>query len=92
MLYGHTLLGSSRHDGDAWYATLGVTANSDNKGTSPEFLLGGSRSFAQQKFFFTLGAYIGERQKLDGGLQVGQTIPSTLTPFLLPSLKVAVIW
>jgi hypothetical protein len=79
MLYGHTLLGSSRHDGDAWYATLGVTANSDSKGTSPEFLLGGSRSFAQQKFFATLGAYIGEQQKLDGGLQVGQTIPSTLT-------------
>jgi hypothetical protein len=79
MLYGHTLLYSSRHDHDAWYATLGVTANSDNKGTSPEFLLGGSRSFAQQKFFVTLGAYIGEQQKLDGGLQVGQTIPSTLS-------------
>jgi hypothetical protein len=79
MLYGHTLLGSAHHDSDAWYATLGITANSDNKGTDPEFLLGGSRSFAQEKFFFTLGAYIGERQKLDGGLQVGQTIPSTLT-------------
>jgi hypothetical protein len=79
MLYGHTLMYSKRHDSDAWYATLGVTANSDSKGTSPEFLLGGSRSFAQQKFFLTLGAYIGERQKLDGGLQVGQTIPSTLT-------------
>ena len=79
MLYGHTLLYSSRHDHDAWYATFGVTANSDNKGTTPEFLLGGSRSFAQHKFFVTLGAYIGEQQKLDGGLQVGQTIPSTLT-------------
>ena len=49
------------------------------KGTDPEFLLGASRSFAHQRFFFTLGGYIGERQKLDGGLQVGQTIPSTLT-------------
>ncbi len=79
MLYGHTLLYSTRHDSDAWYATFGVTANSDSKGTSPEFLLGGSRSFAQQRFFFTFGSYIGEKQKLDGGLQVGQVIPATLT-------------
>lgn len=79
MLYGHVLLYSRRHDPDAWYGTFGVTSNSDTKGTDPEFLLGLSRSFAQQRFFLTAGAYIGERQKLDAGLQVGQTIPSTLT-------------
>jgi hypothetical protein len=79
MLYGHTLLYSRRHDSDAWYATLGVTANSDNKGTDPEFLAGFSRSWAQQKFFTTVGAYIGERQKLDDNLYVGETIPSSLT-------------
>ena len=79
MLYAHTLLYSRRHDPDAWYATFGVTANSDSKGTDPEFLLGFSRSLVQQRCFFTLGAYIGERQKLDGGLHVGDTIPSTLT-------------
>jgi hypothetical protein len=79
MLYGHVLLGYGRHDPDAWYGTLGVTAKSDNQGTDPEFLVGFSRSVAQQRFFFTLGAYIGEKQKLDGGLQLGQTIPSSLT-------------
>jgi hypothetical protein len=79
MLYGHVLLYSRRHDSDAWYGTFGVTANSDTQGTDPEFLLGFSRSFAHQRFFFTGGAYLGERQKLDGGLMVGQTIPSTLT-------------
>lgn len=79
MLYGHALLYSKRHDPDAWYATFGVTANSDNKGTDPEFLLGFSRSLAQQKFFATAGVYLGERQKLDGGLQIGQVIPSSLT-------------
>jgi hypothetical protein len=79
MLYGHTYLYSRRHDPDAFYATFGVTANSDNKGTDPEFLVGLSRSIAQQKFFITAGAYIGERQKLDGGLHVGDTIPSSLT-------------
>jgi hypothetical protein len=79
MLYGHVLLGSSRHDSDAWYGTFGVTANSDSQGTDPEFLFGFSRSFAQQRFFLTGGAYVGERQKLDGGLMVGQVIPSTLT-------------
>lgn len=79
MLYGHTLLYSGRHDSDAWYATLGVTSNSDDKGTDPEFLAGFSRSLAQQKFFVTAGAYFGERQKLDGGLYVGETIPTSLT-------------
>jgi hypothetical protein len=79
MLLGHTLLYSRRHDPDAWYATMGVTANSDSKGTSPEFLLGFSRSLVQQRFFVTLGTYIGEKQKLDGGLQVGQVIPAALT-------------
>jgi hypothetical protein len=79
MLYGHTRLYSGRHDSDAWYATLGVTSNSDDKGTDPEFLAGFSRSFAQQKFFVTAGAYFGERQKLDGGLYVGETIPTSLT-------------
>jgi hypothetical protein len=80
MLYGNVLLPwYARHDSDAWYGTLGVTAKSDNQSTDPEFLVGFSRSVAQQRFFFTLGAYIGEKQKLDGGLQLGQTIPSSLT-------------
>lgn len=79
MLYGHVLLGYRRHDPDAWYGTLGVTAKSDNQSTDPEFLVGVSRSVAQQRFFFTAGAYIGEKQKLDGGLQLGQAIPSSLT-------------
>lgn len=80
MLYGHVLLPWYwRHDPEAFYATFGVTAKTDSQGTNPEFLLGLSRGFAQQRFFLTAGAYIGERQKLDGGLQVGQVIPSTLT-------------
>jgi hypothetical protein len=80
MLYGHVLMPwYPRHQSDAWYGTLGVTAKSDSKGTDLEFLLGFSRSFAQQRFFLTTGAYIGEKQTLDGGLQVGSTIPSSLT-------------
>jgi hypothetical protein len=81
MLYGHAFIPwfDRRHDSDAWYATFGVTANSDNKGTSPEFLFGLSRSFVQQRFFVTAGAYLGERQKLDGGLHIGDVIPSTFT-------------
>lgn len=81
MLYGHTYLSwlNTRHDPDGFYATFGVTANSDNKGTDPEFLFGLSRSFVQQRFFLTAGAYLGERQKLDGGLYVGEVIPSSFT-------------
>ena len=80
MLYGHVLLPRyARHQGDAFYGTLGVTAKSDSKGVDPEFLLGFSRSFAQQRFFFTTGAYIGQKQRLDGGLQLGKPIPTSLT-------------
>jgi hypothetical protein len=81
MLYGHAFIPwfDRRHDPDAWFATLGVTANSDDKGTDPEFLFGLSRSFVQQRFFVTAGAYVGERQKLDGGLYVGEVIPSMFT-------------
>lgn len=80
MLYGHILLPVGRkHDPEGWFGTVGVTASSDNKGTSPEFLLGISRSLANQKFFLTAGAYIGEQQKLDAGLKVGEVIPSSLT-------------
>jgi hypothetical protein len=79
MLFAHTLLAYSRHDADAWYATLGVTSSSDNQSTNPEFLVGISRSLAQQRFFITGGAYIGEQQKLAGGLALGQVLPSTFT-------------
>ena len=78
MVYSHARLFNQDRSGDAWYATLGVTANSDNKGTSPEFLLGASRS-VHQRFFLTAGAYIGEQQRLDGGLHVGDVIPSSFT-------------
>jgi hypothetical protein len=79
MLFAHTLLAYKRHDPDAWYATLGVTSSSDNQSTDPEFLIGISRSLAQQRFFITGGAYIGEQQALAGGLTLGQVLPSTFT-------------
>ena len=79
MLYGHVRLHEEDHHSEAWYATLGVTANSDNKGTSPEFLLGLSRSLLQQRFFATAGVYLGQQQRLDGGLHVGDVIPSSFT-------------
>jgi hypothetical protein len=79
LLFGYAFIPwfDRRHDPNAWYATFGVTANSESKGT--EFLFGLSRSFVQQRFFVTAGAYLGERRKLDGGLYVGQVIPSTFT-------------
>jgi hypothetical protein len=81
MLYGHALIPflTVRHNPEAWYATVGVSSSSDNKGTDPEFLFGLSRSLVQQRFFITAGAYVGERQKLAGGLYPGEVIPSTFT-------------
>jgi hypothetical protein len=80
MLFAHTRIAMlPRWRSEAFFATLGVTANSDNQGTAPEFFVGGSVSLAQSKFFLSAGAYLGQQQHLDGGLYVGQAIPSSLT-------------
>jgi hypothetical protein len=80
MLFAHTRITMlPRWRSEAFFASLGVTAHSDNQGTDPEFFVGGSVSFAQSKFFLSAGTYIGKQQSLDGGLFVGQAIPSGLT-------------
>jgi len=60
------------------FFTVGVTAKNDNQGTSAEYLFGLSLPWAQDHIFATLGAYVGQKQKLSG-LFVGEAIPSTLT-------------
>ncbi|HEX3740795.1 MAG TPA: hypothetical protein VHV29_13930 [Terriglobales bacterium] len=65
--------------------SFGITAKSDDKGTTPEYLLGPSWALAAQKLFLTFGAYAGEQQRLLGGLSVGQT--TTLSAANLPVAK-----
>jgi hypothetical protein len=60
------------------YLSAGITAKGDNKGTVPEYLIGLSTSFVNQRIFVTAGAYIGQRQNLQGGLREGDTVPSAL--------------
>lgn len=53
--------------------SFGITAKADDKGTSPEYLVGPSWAFIDRHLFITLGAYAGQQQRLLGGLAVGQT-------------------
>jgi hypothetical protein len=53
--------------------SFGITAKADDKGTSPEYLVGPSWAFIDRHLFITLGAYAGQQQRLLGGLAIGQT-------------------
>ncbi|HXJ12911.1 MAG TPA: hypothetical protein VNH19_11610 [Candidatus Limnocylindrales bacterium] len=65
--------------------SFGITAKSDDKGTSPEYLVGPSWAFIDRQLFITLGAYAGQQQRLLGGLAVGQT--TSLSAANLPIAK-----
>lgn len=65
--------------------SLGITAKSDDKGTSPEFLIGPSWAFIDRQLFIAVGAYAGQQQRLLGGLAVGQL--TTLSSANLPIAK-----
>jgi len=53
------------------HLSTGVTAKSDNKGTSVEYLFGPSFSFLDRHFFLTGGAFAARRQILADGLFLG---------------------
>jgi hypothetical protein len=65
--------------------TVGITAKADDKGTSPEYLIGPSWALLRRQLFITAGAYAGQQQRLLGGLQVGQS--TTLSAANLPVAK-----
>jgi hypothetical protein len=65
--------------------SFGITAKSDDKGTSPEYLVGPSWALAGRQLILTLGAYDGKQQRLLGGLHVGD--PTTLSAANLPIAK-----
>jgi hypothetical protein len=65
--------------------SFGITAKSDDKGTSPEYMVGPSWAFIDRQLFITLGAYAGQQQRLLGGLAVGQT--TSLSAANLPVAK-----
>jgi hypothetical protein len=65
--------------------SVGITAKADDKGTSPEYLIGPSWAFVKRQLFITVGAYAGQQQRLLGGLQVGQT--TSLSAANLPIAK-----
>jgi hypothetical protein len=61
-----------------FYLTLAITAKNDNKGTDPEYLVGPSVSFAEERAFLTVGLYGGRLQELQGQLYEGGPIPKDL--------------
>lgn len=70
---------------DGFHLSVGVTAKNDNKGTDIEYLFGPSLSFAEERFFITGGAYAGKQQRLEGGFQLGTTVPMGVSE--LPTRK-----
>ncbi len=60
------------------HAAVGVTAKFDDKGTDVEVLIGPSLSL-WRKLFFTVGAYAGHQQTLDGRFYIGAPVPATVT-------------
>ena len=67
------------HEDDSIWATLGVTASSNNSGVSAEYFLGVTGSFLHNWVFLTPGLYIGQVQSLTGGYKVGDQLPSSFT-------------
>ena len=65
--------------------SFGITAKSDDKGTSPEYLVGPSWALAGRQLLLTIGAYAGKQQRLLGGLHVGDT--TNLSAANLPIAK-----
>ncbi|MEK6299975.1 MAG: hypothetical protein AABO41_04580 [Acidobacteriota bacterium] len=60
------------------HLSAGVTAKNDNKGTDIEYLFGPSLSFAEERFFITVGAYGGRQQRLEGDFKLGSPVPADL--------------
>jgi hypothetical protein len=77
LIMAHGRLYKYKGSDNAIWGTLGVTASSNNKGVSPGYFVGVTRSFLNNWIFVTPGLYIGQSQKLTGGYQVGQQLPAS---------------
>jgi hypothetical protein len=79
MIMAHARLFSYKGSDKAIWGTVGVTAASNDKGVSAEYLVGVTQSFVNNWVFLTPGLYIGQTQSLSGGYKVGQQLPSSFT-------------
>lgn len=61
------------------HLTLGFAGNMANNGVNLEYLTGVSISFAEERFFLTLGGYNGRTEKLRDGFYEGLALPETFT-------------
>jgi hypothetical protein len=62
-----------------FHASFGFAGNTANNGVNLEYFLGPSISFAEERFFLTLGAYNGRTEKLQKGFFVGRGLPTAIT-------------
>jgi hypothetical protein len=79
FLFLHTRLFSLFHNpqfltNEALFLSFGVGAQADNQGARSEYMVGLSHSLADQRFFVTVGTYIGKQQVLKNGLFVGRDV------------------
>jgi hypothetical protein len=62
-----------------WHLSLGFAGATGDNGVNLEYLTGLSASFAEERFFLTLGAYNGRTEKLQDGYSLGSELPNTVT-------------
>ena len=78
MIALHTRIAEGHGYISGYHVTFGFAGNVANNGVNLEYLTGLSFSFAEERFFLTLGAYNGRVEKLQDGFYKGLALPATV--------------
>jgi len=79
MIALHTRIAEGKGVVSGYHATFGFAGNVANNGVNLEYLAGVSLSFAEERFFITLGAYNGRVEELQKGFYEGLALPAAIT-------------
>jgi hypothetical protein len=79
LIMFHTRIFESTSWISGWHLSFGFAGATGDNGVNLEYLTGLSVSFAEERFFLTLGAYNGRTEKLQDGYALNTVLPSTVT-------------
>jgi len=79
MVIFHTRIGEGDSIFSGYHLSFGLTGNLADGGVDVEYLAGVSFSFAEERFFVTLGGYNGRVQSLQQGFYVGRALGDDLS-------------
>ena len=75
----HTRLREGSRWNSGYHFSFGFAGNIADGGVNLEYLVGPAISFAEERFFITLGAYNGRTEELRDGFFLGQPLPDLIT-------------